>query len=543
MKLTNLEKALSRKNNYPYLGSITISLKEEPSKRVFGLGYLADTLLDLCALRVKCIIHRTPIINSNPSEDLWSNPVYDIFKKQQNWDKDNGFSAFETYLDELLQISPFLKAIYEHFSDTTIREKGICNRNYDKKLGLVERVEGGDTGFVINYGFTRDKNGLYPFTNEFVKFLESSGKYGKKMAKKLNKDTEEELWKSVKKEKEILPWLNILCQSFIHDRFLKKTSKKILLPAIPRENIDKGIKRLLKAKTPIITVNDRRIDYFKEGDNQSLGFIPIHSKDLLNVHPDIVPVIKAGGKMIGSFMSHKLLHFENKLFYDRWNTGVHDFRKVSIHGGYEAILRKLGYSTNGRNIANLKKILCFQAGFWFTLPVEGGGSKTGNLITFTEHKNKFGKIGSVDIIAGSMMTPEAVYSASKKDGGSLLVPFVDLPEKMVGNPATWGAQAFLQMLVLEYLTMQSREFAKKGSVLITDEKWEHLAMDANIPAGFMKRLRDIQNLFCCPEEGFLEIQANECTFNKKNDRAKAHLMEQGKMREKRSQKPGKKKIK
>ena len=355
------------------------------------------------------------------------------------------------------------------------------------------------------------------------------------MAKKVNKDSEEELWKSVESNKKFPPWLYMICQSFVHDRFLKQTTKKNLVPAIPRENIDKGIKRLLQTKKPIISVNDRRIDYFKEGDNQSLGFIPTDTERYLNVHPDIIPVIKAGGEMMGSFMSHKLLHFENKLFYDRWKRGTHDFRKVSINGGYAKLARSLGYTPTGRNIEMLKKLLCFQAGFWFTLPVEGGGSKTGNLITFTEHKNKFGKIGSVDIIAGSMMTPEAVYSASKIDGGSLLVPFIDLPEKMVGNPATWGSQAFLQMLVLEYITMNSREFAKKGSVTIGQKTWENLALEAQITKSFLKRLPDIMGLFCSTSEGFLDRQGDEYFINKNHPEAAEHLLNQGRYREKRSQ--------
>ena len=73
---------LNRKNNYSHLGSITVAPKQAPAKRVFGLGYLFDTFLDFCGLRVKCIIHRTPIININSPEDLWANPVYDIFKQQ-----------------------------------------------------------------------------------------------------------------------------------------------------------------------------------------------------------------------------------------------------------------------------------------------------------------------------------------------------------------------------------------------------------------------------------------------------------------------------
>ena len=529
---------MSKKNSYSYLGSITVSPKEAPSKKVFGLGQYSNTFLNLCGLRVKCIIHRTPIINSNPSEDLWSNPVYDIFKKQSNWDKDNGFSNFEAYIDEFFEISPFIKAIYDHFSDTTIREKGICNRSYDSKQGFVERLEKAEEGFVIRYGFNRDKNGLYPFTNQFIKFLKNSGSYSKKIAKTINKDTEEELWSSVEKAEEIIPWLNILCQSFIHDRFLKQTTKKALVPAIPRENVDKGIKRLLQAKTPIITINDRRIDYFKEGDNQSLGFIPTDTERYLNVHPSRIPLVKAGGEMFGSFMSHKLLQYESKIFYERWNDPKirlnENYSRIAIEGGYKELIHRMGSSPKGKNIEQLKKLLYFQAHFLFTIPEEGGGCRIGNLIALEERKNNFGKTEEIIITAGTMLTPEAVYKSKASKGGRLLVPFVDLPKQMVGAPATWGAQAFLQMLVLEYLTMKSREFSKNGSLHIPRKQWELLAIESQIPESFMKRLDDIQELFCCPDQGFLEKQGDEYSFNKKNEKAKQHLIDQGKMREKRS---------
>ena len=56
----------------------------------------------------------------------------------------------------------------------------------------------------------------------------------------------------------------------------------------------------------------------------------------------------------------------------------------------------------------------------------------------------------------------------------------------------------------------------------------------------------IQGLFCCPDQGFLEKQGDEYSFNKRNEKAKQHLIEQGKMREKRSKQArntGKKNIK
>jgi hypothetical protein len=359
---------------------------------------------------------------------------------------------------------------------------------------------------------------------------------GKKHAKTMQKLTpkeEEAIWGEWVENTPPM-WLSLLYKSFIEDHFDKQKKRAEMPPALTRETVDKGLKRLIQANNPIIRVNDRGQEYFSEGDRRSLGCIPIKSKDLPNVQPDIIPIIKAGGQMVGSFMSHKLLHFENKLFYDRWNSNEKDFRKVSIEGGYAELARKLGYTKGGKNIEKLKKILYFQAGFWFTLPSPDGGSKTGNLITLTEHKNKFGEIGKLDIIAGSMLTPEAVYTASKEDGGNLLIPFVDLPEKMLGNPATWGSQAFLQMLILEYLTINSREFSGKESVRITKKAWETLILEAKLPTTFVKRTKDIQNLFCCPEQGFLDIQGEECSFNKRNEKAAKHLIAQGQRREKRS---------
>ena len=90
------------------------------------------------------------------------------------------------------------------------------------------------------------------------------------------------------------------------------------------------------------------------------------------------------------------------------------------------------------------------------------------------------------------------------------------------------------MLVLEYITLHSREFYKNGSIVLSADQWESLAMDAGLPANFIGRLNEIMDLFCCPDQGFLDRQGQEYGFNKKNEKAKKHLVEQGKLREKRA---------
>lgn len=178
--------------------------------------------------------------------------------------------------------------------------------------------------------------------------------------------------------------------------------------------------------------------------------------------------------------------------------------------------------------------MLFQAGFWFTIPTADGGSKRGNLLAMEEEVNKYGKIGALHVVAGSMLAPGSVYKASSEEAGKLLVPSIDLPEEMIGYRGSWGAQAFLQLLVLEHLTLQSREFAKKGAVSITGEDWERLAIEARIPENFKGGIVEIQKFFCCPDEGFLDRQGDQYILNKKHGKAQKHLLEQGKTREKRA---------
>nr|VFK80929.1 MAG: hypothetical protein BECKSD772D_GA0070982_11802 [Candidatus Kentron sp. SD] len=464
-------------------------------------------------------------INRKEKRKVFLSKNQELFLKYPNI-----YNTIEKHnLNEIIFLKEFIKFFYEYL------DKIPTLKNFLVNLEKMEAKSGEEIALITVREFLAPivtkltaKQTLtfshFKIVENLILFLESRGEEGTTLAEKIKKYTKAE-------KQEIFslshPWLSILIICFRKD-ILKGVQKT---PTLSREVLAKGIKRVLQTQNPIITVNERSIDYFREGENQSLGCIPTNSRDLPNVHPDTIPIIKAGGRAFGSFMSHKLLHYENKLIYDRWINNAYDFRKVSIEGGYSELANKLGYGKSGTTIKQIREILYFQHCFRFTLQNPDGGSKTGNLITLTEHKNSFGNVGQIEIIAGSMLTPEAVYTASKSECGKLLVPFVDLPDKMVGNPATWGAQAFLQMLISEFLTIQSRELFQRGSVRLTKEKWKELAKEVNIPESFSSRLDEIKGLFCCPDQGFLEIQGEEVTFNKKNEKAKQHLFDQGKKRE------------
>lgn len=523
--------------NLEHIGSITFAEEriERNSREIFRKpikvkweGFLASSFQEISATSVWLPMLSNPLLLS---QDFIPEKYKGIFTVEG--ELKSQYTAFAQYFESFIQGISFFKYFRSQIEQKTRDASKTLSKKYTSAVfhWLEEEL-----GFCIAYGMGRSKKGLLEITQEYIAFLKGSGSQGTKFAKfmqKLSQEEEEALW-GIWEDATPPMWLSLLYKSFIEDHFDKKKKRAEMPPALTRETVDKGLKRLLQENNPIISINDRDLEYFSKGDRRSIGCIPIKSKNLPNVQPDIIPIIRAGGELVGSFMAHKLLHYENKLFYDRWNNNEKDFRKISIDGGYAELARKLGYTKGGKNIEKLKKILYFQAAFWFTLPSPDGGSKTGNLISLTEHKNKFGEIGKLDIIAGSMLTPEAVYTASKEDGGNLLIPFVELPEKMLGNPATWGGQAFLQMLILEYITMNSREFAGKESVRITKEQWETLILEAKLPTTFVQRVKDIQKLFCCPEQGFLDMQGEEYAFNKKNKRAAKHLVAQGQRREKRS---------
>lgn len=531
------------KNDYQYQGKITIN-PQKTENAIFGSGELNDTCLDVSGLRIKFMFYSNP---ATRDQFAFTSSTYKSILEENKLEEVPFFLSFFGYVKEFIQSIELFEKVASFVLEPPPKNKILTNKDNLQIWCDWDTTQG---VFNLYYAFNREKTGRLGVTDRYIEFLKKSGAQGKKFAASLKKYTtteEHELWATASPKEEMPLWLGILLNSFVKDRYLKQDKIKDHHRAIPRENFDKGLKRLMQTPKPLITVGPMKIDYHKEGDGKSLGFIPTDMANFPNAHPSRIPIIKAGGELFKSFMSHKLLNWENKVFYERWKDEKirlkENYSRISVKGGYRELIQLLGNSPEGKAIERLRKILYFQAHFLFNIPEEDGGCRIGNLIALEEKINKFGKVGELKITAGSMLTPEAVFNCGVRDQGRLLVPFVALPEKMVGNPATWGSQAFLQMLVLEYLTLHSRDFSKCGSIIISPGRWEALAIEAGIPANFIQRLNEIEVLFCCPDQGFLEKQGQEYSFNKKNEKAKTHLIEQGKMREKRAQQASRKKPK
>lgn len=497
--------------------------------KVRWVGFLASSFQEISAASVWIPMLSNPLLLS---QDFVPEKYKGLFTGEG--DLKSQYKAFNEYFDAFIQGISFFKYFRSQIDHKTRdAEKTLKKKN---TVATFEWLED-RMGFVIKYGMGRSKKGLLEITQEYITFLKSSGTQGTKLAKAMQKLSQEEetaLWGAWE---DVTPpmWLSLLYRSFFEDYFNKEKKRVEMPPALTRETIDKGLKRMFQTAKPVILEKEDKVEFYYKESQKSLGFIPVNMPDIQNVHPDTIPVIRAGGEIFNSFMSHRLLRYESKIFYEQWkNPKLREYSTLKIKGGYEELAKRLGYQKTGKVLEQLRKLMFFQAGFWFTIATAEGGSKRGNLIAMEEEVNKYGKVGTLHIVAGSMLAPSAVYRASSEEKGKLLVPSIDLPEEMVGYRGSWGAQAFLQLLVLEHLTLQSREFAKKGAVSITEEDWERLAIEAKIPERFRGGIEEIQKFFCCPEEGFLDKQGDEYVLNKKHAKAQEHLLEQGKTREKRA---------
>ena len=442
--------------------------------------------------------------------------------------------AFAEYFEEFIQSISFFNYFRSQIDHKTREPEKDLNKKHT--IAFFHWLETG-VGFCITYAMGRNKKNLLEITQEYITFLKGSGTQGAKLAKamqKLSQEEEDALWGTWEAETPPM-WLSLLYRIFLEDRFEKQKRRAEMPPAITRKNLTKGLTPFLKEKTPLIEVKEDRIEYFQPGTKSTLGFIPTNMKDIPNIHSSTIPIVKAGGEIFNSFMAHKLIRYESKLIYERsQDTRIRlkeNYARVEIAGGYAELARQLGFQKNGKTLDALKKIMHFQAGFRFIIPTSDGGSWHGNLILLEEKKNRFGEIGELVITAGSMLAPDAVYTTSPADGDNLLIPFIELPEEMVGRKLTWGSQALYHLLLAKHLTDKSREFAKKGSITILDKEFQKLGEEANLPREIASRLSDVQDLFCCPEQGFLEKQGNEYALNKKHERVQKHLIKQGVIRE------------
>jgi hypothetical protein len=140
------------------------------------------------------------------------------------------------------------------------------------------------------------------------------------------------------------------------------------------------------------------------------------------------------------------------------------------------------------------------------------------------HRN--GETSKINIVLGEPLLPNYTHLLPKGEKRRL-IPIPILPP-MIGSKNTYAAQAFLQLLLLEEFSDQSRAFAEKGFICLPWEKWVTLGSEAKLPQSVLFKVL----------EGWIvkrdEVQENGYILGAGYFQLSDFLRAQGNLREKRS---------
>lgn len=339
-------------NTIEHTGSITFAEEgvERNEKEIFRKpikvqwkGFLSSSFQQVSAAIVWIPMLSNPLLSD---QDIIPEKYRTLFTGQGREELKGQYVAFAEYFDNFIQSISFFKYFTSQINHKTREPKKILKKKYT--VATFQWLED-EMGFYINYSVGRSKRGLLDITQEYIAYLKTAGKQGITIAKamqKLSQKEEDALWGGWVENTPPI-WLSLLYKSFIDGYFEAQSKRKEMPPALTRETIDKGLKRMFQTAKPVILEKEDKVEFYYKESQKSLGFIPVNMSDIQNVHPDTIPVIRAGGEIFNSFMSHKLLRYESKIFYEQWkNPKLREYSTLKIKGGYEELARRLGYKKN-----------------------------------------------------------------------------------------------------------------------------------------------------------------------------------------------------
>jgi hypothetical protein len=191
--------------------------------------------------------------------------------------------------------------------------------------------------------------------------------------------------------------------------------------------------------------------------------------------PEISSLVEKGLEEFSSLTAHKFLRWQIKTGFENWLYRKQDPRLIETTGGYEGIAGLIGCGRSHKAIGIVKALLHAQAYARFSF-CDGS---IGNLIILRETKlHRNGHPSALNLILGEVLLPNYTHLLPKGEKRRL-IPMPILPP-MIGSKNSHAAQAFLQLLVLEEFSDQSKLFIKKESFALSQDKWWELGMQAGL---------------------------------------------------------------
>lgn len=384
----------------------------------------------------------------------------------------------------------------------------------------------------LNNHLKHEKHDILQADFEFITHLKSIGPKGKKLSTDVKKNSEElfKFYKSegypdsyrkkvwglwVTKEDTITPSLFLLGQVLWEDRcnhIWNRQSKQV--PAITSPIIE-IIKPILnpKNKKSFVHENETIICCDKEG-------VPILSAPVIDAN--MFSVFKNGIKHLSTLTGHKIVRWQIQTGFENWAANSSDPRLIEIDGGYSKI-SELCKCNSEHDIAKIRDILHAQAHGYFNFP---DGTR-GNMITLRIlEKYRNSEPSKINIILGDMLLPNYVFRLP--NNARRLIPIGDFPP-FHGSKNTYANQAHLQLLVFEEFANQSDRLAKEGSVRISHERWEQMALESGINP---QKIQEIIYHWSQPDliNWFLDRQEEEYKLTSYYRKVENFLLYQGEQR-------------
>jgi hypothetical protein len=154
-------------------------------------------------------------------------------------------------------------------------------------------------------------------------------------------------------------------------------------------------------------------------------------------------------------------------------------RRILVEGGLDGLRKELGLNSAKASGALRTALELFQR---VAIPLPDGHTRP--LLTWTDSRSGPGKRAKLTIDVDDALLPSFVSTLGKSPRereAKRLVPVPRLLPPLQGHPSSHGAQAALQLLILDEFRQQASQVAASGYAIIQSERWKEMFERAGVP--------------------------------------------------------------
>lgn len=154
-------------------------------------------------------------------------------------------------------------------------------------------------------------------------------------------------------------------------------------------------------------------------------------------------------------------------------------RRILVEGGLDGLRKELGLNSAKASGALRTALELFQR---VAIPLPDGHTRP--LLTWTDSRSGPGKRAKLTIDMDDALLPSFVSTLGKSLREREAKRMVPVPRRLPplqGHPSSHGAQAALQLLILEEFRQQAGQVAASGYAIIPSERWKQMFEGSGVP--------------------------------------------------------------